>query len=211
MIYSNDRHFKHVMERGCVQETQGQARSNVLLQLAIQQEQLDVVEQLLSNGLDPNIVFDRELSDETHEANLENILAELQALGNFSPLHLAVQLQSKEILELLLGYGANPDVQDLGQATPLHWAVVNGFVVGVELLLAYKANPNLQDLAACSPLHEAVRRKQKKMMQILLDNHANPNLYDCMGATPCSLSKDLGVFAIVMQYSKHCPADWLTH
>ena len=59
------------------------------------------------------------LEDREAKVNCTNV-------NGATPVHYAVQYQNKDILEVLLRYGANPNVQeflDVGFCTPLHRAI----------------------------------------------------------------------------------------
>lgn len=93
----------------------------------------------------------------------ELLIAEAASVDpNFStheqdtPLHLTVQSTAgTEILELLLEYGADPNVPDLNGATPLH--LVDHKHAQAGILCRYGADTSLRDKQGFTPLHKACR------------------------------------------------------
>ena len=107
-----------------------------------------------------------------------------------SPLHLAVEVNSPEIIRLLLDHGANPNAQVSASGgiaagtTPLLVAVLRGKQEIAQLLLAHKADPSLPDGEGKTPLHRAVLEDRKDLVELLLANHAEVNRQDQSGKTP---------------------------
>lgn len=63
---------------------------------------------------------------------------------------------SPEIVEILLTYGANPNVKSKTQETPLHYACQKGNVQKVVLLLKFGANVNSANKHGFSPFDACV-------------------------------------------------------
>lgn len=80
------------------------------------------------------------------------------ALGECS-LHVAAHRGLVSVAELLLAFGADPNVvtyTKYGGRSPLHIAVANNCARLVQLLLEHDADPNVQDCTGGSALHVAV-------------------------------------------------------
>ncbi|HUB66694.1 MAG TPA: ankyrin repeat domain-containing protein [Candidatus Methylacidiphilales bacterium] len=128
-----------------------------------------------------------------------------------TPLHWAASEGHKEVVELLLTYGADVNGKDVCHATPLHWAALNGNKEVVESLLAHGADVNaitggltLWDpypppFYGMTPLLAAVISDHKDAAELLLAHGADPNARtssaghdsDC-GATPLHYAASRG-------------------
>ena len=103
-----------------------------------------------------------------------------QTVHGETPLTLALlSFHHKEMLELLLTHGADPNA--FNQGTPLQRAIERDIPYDVELLLANGADP---DLGSWSAVHMAIMHGRTKILEILLDYGANPNTIDGAGHTP---------------------------
>lgn len=140
---------------------------NTPLHLAAKHNRVGIAELLLANGADVNArVTEGNNAGET-------------------PLTLAVQpYHHKEMLELLLMHGADPNVMLSWGMTPLHHAIEQDVPYDVELLLANGADPNAKGMNWQSPVHTAVLHGRTRILKILLDYGADPNLKDWSGFTP---------------------------
>ena len=101
-------------------------------------------------------------------------------LGN-APLHLAIEKDKDELIDLILE--KNADVNVGGQSgktknqTPLYIAVVKGRVDLVKKLLEKGADPNLADSQGALPLTESVVRvnSNPEIVRMLIEKGANVN------------------------------------
>ena len=81
----------------------------------------------------------------------------------------------KNVAQLLLAAGADPNKQSLGRHTPLHNAARGGHKDVAQLLLDSGADPNKANIYDDTPLHLAVWNDHKDVVQLLLDRGADPN------------------------------------
>jgi serine/threonine protein kinase len=70
-------------------------------------------------------------------------------------LHYAVYRGKKEIVDLLLSFGANVEAQDSNGRTPLHYAAANKKIQLIQSLVENGANVNAQDREGRTPIHYA--------------------------------------------------------
>jgi cytohesin len=86
-----------------------------------------------------------------HKGNIKAVKQHLaagtdvSAEDGFTPLHFAAQQGHKEVVELLIGKGADVNLKRRGGKTPLHLAAQNGHKDVTELLIAKGADVNAKD------------------------------------------------------------------
>ena len=154
-----------------------------LLFSAILTNNSSLVQDLLTNGADPNFYF----------------------RDNLPALHLATRIGHTDIVEVLIAGGANPNIQDRNGWTALHLATLIEHTDIVEILIAGGANPNIQDINGRTALHwvfyklkdikgnryvDSVQTKALKaynthidIIKSLIAGGANPNIQDRNGWT----------------------------
>ncbi|XP_026385317.1 ankyrin-2-like [Papaver somniferum] len=124
-----------------------------------------------------------------------------------SPFYHAVLGGNINIVDYLLGKGANPNTSNTNGATPLHYAAQKGYTEILTRLLSRGVNVNgscedgtLTPLAVAgatlSPLDVAANNGQIEAIQILLDHNADvskPNLMSCRSFTSLALSIKSGL------------------
>lgn len=172
------------------------------LHLSIFGKNFEIIKFILSLGADPNCkvsfaTVEISKNDIKPDENItltepltEELLEEINSLGNISAIHIAVKNCSPKITKLLLEYNADPNVFDQGECTPLHWAIAKNDQQTAKLLLNHKANPNVQDIVGSTPLHEAIRKNNVEMIKLLLDNNCDVNIKDRFDQNALDLSKN---------------------
>lgn len=86
----------------------------------------------------------------------------------WTPLHWAVSMGHKSIVEVLLRSGASPDLPDLAGWTPTFWAAFKGYADIIEILLRYDIAPFRCDTKGLTPLHWAISTGQTEIVKRLL-------------------------------------------
>ena len=105
-------------------------------------------------------------------------------VGDYNALHEAVYWVSKEIVEILLDHGADPNAQDFNSCTPLHLAVFNETVDIVRCLIDRNADLEISNDIGETPLHWAARSGLDKITQLLLSTKVNSSAVNDIGRTP---------------------------
>lgn len=102
-----------------------------------------------------------------------------------TPLHIAcAQREKADLVELLLKYGANPNIEDGYYETPLWKATFKNYKKTVILLLKYGANPDCYNYNYDTPLLRAAYNGFSEIAQILIEKKANVNCACKSGYTP---------------------------
>ena len=89
-----------------------------------------------------------------------------------TPIHFAVERGRKEIVEYLVGEGADIRVIDYQRMEPIHYAVYFGFKDIIEYLIAHGADVNVIYDYGRRPIDHAVERGNKEIVEWLLENGA---------------------------------------
>jgi ankyrin repeat protein len=119
-----------------------------------------------------------------------------QDKDHITPLLLAMQRNMYEIVRILLGRGAKPDVKNDKGKTPLHLLLEGDFtyeddIPGLaRLLLDRGADVNAQDNNHVTPLLLAAERNLDDIARILLERGAEPNVKNNKGKTPLHILLD---------------------
>jgi hypothetical protein len=91
------------------------------------------------------------------------------------PLNRAAARGDAAMVDLLLQYGAKPNVRGEGGSTPLHDAVRGGHSPAADRLLRAGAKVDARDDAGTTPLLLAVRLPDVSLARLLLENGASPD------------------------------------
>ena len=101
-----------------------------------------------------------------------------------TPLHLSAREGHRDVSQVLIDHGADPDKMAYFGKTPLHEAAMNGHRDLVQLLIDNGANLNRGDIFKQTPLYSASKNGHCDVVQCLLGNGAKPNEADANGETP---------------------------
>lgn len=104
-----------------------------------------------------------------------------------APLHLALEAQEEELVEMLLAAGANPNQPSKDVASPLHMVAPRGPLKLLQLLLDAKADPGAAGADGWTPLHLAARAGSSPKVAALLAAGAAPGAVNAQGSTPLHL------------------------
>lgn len=108
-------------------------------------------------------------------------------------LSLASIYGKNEMVDWLIGEGADINAMDEFGCTPLHDAARNKKVDTIGILLKYGAQINARDHNGNTPLYTAIRRNaNSKAIGALLQNNADVNIANNMGQTPIFVAVSRG-------------------
>lgn len=135
---------------------------------SIRKQDMGQIRYLLQYGTDVNFTFDEHLE---------------------TPLHLSIYFlylyndrmhMNKEIVKLLIEYGANVNAKNLTGMTPLHILCSthsNDTIIVAKLLIDNGADINTQEYVyRFTPLHLAAKAGNKKLINFLLDSGADKDI-----------------------------------
>ena len=111
---------------------------------------------------------------------------------HITPLHLASRRQHRQLVLVLLDYGAHVHAENSQGLTALHQVFEDPYIYEdgvdvVQLLAERGADVNARNKALETPLHLASRRQRPKSVRMLLDHGANVNTENTQGRTPLHL------------------------
>eukprot|EP01133_Synstelium_polycarpum_P011503 gene11503-13419_t len=129
-----------------------------------------------NNGADPNIANDQ---DET-------------------PLHFAGYYGLVEIVQALIGRGANLEARDKWGETPLHKCVYTNQLRALELLVSMGARMTAVNHEAETPLHIAVRKSSGECSTTLVAKGAPLNAPNKYGEAPLHYAASAGAIELAM-------------
>ncbi|PWU04819.1 MAG: hypothetical protein C5B43_04085 [Verrucomicrobia bacterium] len=144
----------------------------------------------LKGEINTNCEFDFDLLERCSKEKRFNIINLLiEYCFNFGQenvgtlLHWAVREEKRDIVELLLKEGVDPNVRDKYGKTPLQWGVKETGYGLTKLLLEYGARVNEQDDSGHTVLHTAIEANNMDLVKLLLKNEANLIIRDVQGST----------------------------
>ena len=157
------------------------------LHYAVWDGYLQIVEILLANEVDPNAKNNFEKTP-LHYVVMQG--AFLPSRKDFDPdLHSALWNRYKNIIEVLIAGGADPDSKDNNRESPLHLATDIGdkAIIMMEALIANGADPNARNKWNETPIMSAAWLGYKATAEALIAMEADPNAKRDDGWTPLHL------------------------
>jgi ankyrin repeat protein len=109
-------------------------------------------------------------------------------------LHMAAAAFRRQVVELLMGHGANCRAKNRRGAEPLHYAAdanrwdPSAQAETIAFLVAVGADAAAVDRSGVAPLHRAVRTRSLAAVRALLDGGAHPRQPNKTGSTPLHLA-----------------------
>ena len=103
----------------------------------------------------------------------------------------------REVVELLIGAGADVHVEDNDHNTPLYLATFDGHKGIVEFLLSKGGRINAKDIHGWTPLHRAAYEGHADVVKLLIAKGAERNARDnTNGLTPLDFAETKGYSSI---------------
>lgn len=120
------------------------------------------------------------------------------SVDGYTPLHLAAFFDWESVADLLLAYGADPEVPSRnGQGVhPLHSAVAGGSFAIARLLVDAGADVNAAQTGGVRPIHAAAQNGDTATVDLLLQAGARLDLPTEEGATAAALAAAEGHAAL---------------
>ncbi|WP_017303042.1 ankyrin repeat domain-containing protein [Spirulina subsalsa] len=185
-------------------ETSGgilQSRVLPILQCAVENNNLPLVQLLLKRGADPNQPNPQgqtalHKSVERNNLELTQLLLDGGATVNVvdqnqqSPLYL---VQDNAIAQLLIQRGADVNL-NTPNGSILHRAIAAGNTERVKMLIEAGASPNVvcSECLGTTPLHAAIRMNRQDLLDLLLTQEADFTIKDQDGNIPLALATKTG-------------------
>lgn len=151
-------------------------RGETALFRAIGADRVDLIKILLEHGADPNLPGPKHmLWPAVHRPKILETLLSGGADLTRAPgvLELATSINSREAVEILLKYGADPNAKKDGIFTPLCTAIRDNHGDLIDLLIAAGADPNLR--ASEYPAFKCVTHHRAHLLPCILAAGADPN------------------------------------
>ena len=194
------------------------------LHLAAANGSLNIVKQLLRFGANINSVCEQNYTPLSHaiaSGKTETVVCLLTMGVNISMnssnsvLYIALSYAEKDknIVELLLDFGADVRAKNVDNKTPLHCAIAFGNTVEqkglFKLLLDYGSEINARDKEGNTPLHVAAREGDFVAAEVFLEYEADVNSVNQEGQTAlkyvCDAIKDDLILYLYNTNSNICP------
>ena len=140
-------------------------------------------------------------AEEIHEAVQQGDLAKVKKLlennpdlleakseNEKTPLHFAAQIGNKEIVEFLIGKGADVNAKNIAHETPLHYAAALKHKEVVDFLIARGAQLDSITSDGSTPLHYAANYGNFETVRVLVEKGAKINTRNGAGLTPLDVA-----------------------
>ena len=154
--------------------------------LATRQDDPRILKYMLDKGVDPNFVHHTIFSSKRREV--------------VTPLHIAVDLQYYDTVEVLLAANADCNIGDHNQETPLHIAVKKADGIMTRMLLSNGADPTMPDRHGNPSLHIATVYGHLQLVRSLLKYDADVYQKGQWGSIPPHIAAKEGHIHLIQLF-----------
>ncbi|MGK5593755.1 MAG: ankyrin repeat domain-containing protein [Parachlamydiaceae bacterium] len=168
--------------------------SEAALSVAVDDGNIEIIQLLLKHGANPYGPLTRKipflLAIKNHDLAKVRAFIEGKTDLNYqtpfygSPLHVALNYGTPEIIKLLIQHGAKPHQCDRGGRSPFFLAVKTNKLKAVHTFIAGGVDPNYTNKEGETALHVAARDGTPETIKLLLQYGANPHACDQWGFSP---------------------------
>lgn len=180
-IVNNESHMliEHFINKGNVNT---RTKSNeLLLNIAINKNDIDTVITLLQKGADVNAIDDKgntalKYAIEKDDTNIINLLLEEDVNINKidsdenSVLMLAIKKSNIELIEYCINNNHPLDIVNKDHYSALHYAIIYNRVDELNLLISKGVNKSIKDINGNTPLHHAVLSNDLEIVKCVVDD-----------------------------------------
>jgi ankyrin repeat protein len=154
---------------------------NNLLHLAVDIQDMNMVEFLISKGIDYNCVNNNgltalQITSMHDDLNILKALLEVSKDTNLNLLHLSSASNMYNNVKYLLSIGYEVNKLDNYNSMPIHWAAQNGNLEIIKLLCKYGAALDVVDDEGQSPLYIASGENHITTVKFLINQNVNIEL-----------------------------------
>nr|WIK87613.1 ankyrin repeat protein [Oriental turtle dovepox virus] len=159
-------------------------------------ENTNLLKYFNTNNVNTNLTIINEyIASELYDWNRYSATSKLMFRSRFEPctvpVTLATRKGSKELLELLLEYGCNPDICEKTSTSAMHYAVIKKHYELLKILIRYDAYADIRDIQQNTPAHYAAKlpiSESCKYLELLRLGGASFNLTNRKGRTPLHIA-----------------------
>lgn len=162
------------------------------------------LKEVLQEGANPNSTLsDAWMKEHRFELPDYNDITEKYTAWNttdyagWTLLHWATMKGKYIICEMLLKYGAIPNIKNAISDLPIHVAAEHKHSHITELLLKHGADPNVLGCDKSTPLHYAAENGDIPLVKLLLKHGVNVSVENCDGITPLHYAAENGDVPLV--------------
>lgn len=181
------------------QNSEATAMGNLALFLAVEHQDVAMVNALIHNGVSINAKDSKGQTALFRATRRQDaLMMKLLISGNIeidsrddegrTAWSANVKSRNKDILDILLRNGANPSTRGLQGVSPLYEAATDGDTELVRFMLESGTNPSIQTEYEWAPIHWAASYGHIECVQLLIDAGADVNVRSDQGVTPFDLA-----------------------
>lgn len=145
------------------------------------------------------------INKQPNEFDFSEFIDKQPNLDGYTALHWAVNNNNRDIVQLLLGAGANPNIRNNFGYTALHFATANLNKDMIQMLLDAGSRVNVVDIFGDTALHKAVKKDDISIVKMLLGDEASIDVQREFYSTLLSLAlwnRNIEMVELLRQHTK---------